>query len=152
MLSNHLIFSAPFSLCLPSFPASGSFPMRQLFTSGGQSIGASASINLFSYLLVIVTNCVQVSVWMLFSVLWDDCLGMEAPGLTIHLLHMVPNFMTVRLPIFWLYDDAEVMVFSRNCTSNFEWWSFPECWYGINSLSRNAGKTWSSRLAPWSWG
>ena len=50
--------------CLPSFPASGSFPMRQLFTSGGQSIGASASIILFSYLLVIVTICVQVSVWM----------------------------------------------------------------------------------------
>ena len=38
--------------------------MRQLFTSGGQSIGALASIILFSYLLVIVTICVQVSVWM----------------------------------------------------------------------------------------
>ena len=33
----------PFSSCPQSFPASGSFPMRQLFTSGGQSIGASAS-------------------------------------------------------------------------------------------------------------
>ena len=33
----------PFSSCLQSFPASGSFPMIQLFTSGGQSIGASAS-------------------------------------------------------------------------------------------------------------
>ena len=29
--------------CLQSFPASGSFPMSQLFASGGQSIGASAS-------------------------------------------------------------------------------------------------------------
>ena len=29
--------------CLQSFPASGSFQMSQLFTSGGQSIGASAS-------------------------------------------------------------------------------------------------------------
>ena len=28
--------------CLQSFPASGSFPMSQLFASGGQSIGASA--------------------------------------------------------------------------------------------------------------
>ena len=34
---------ALFSLCLQSFPASGSFPMSRLFTSGGQSIGASAS-------------------------------------------------------------------------------------------------------------
>ena len=33
----------PFSSCLQSFPASGSFPMSQLFTSGGQSTGALAS-------------------------------------------------------------------------------------------------------------
>ena len=33
----------PFSSCLQSFLASGSFPVSQLFTSGGQSIGASAS-------------------------------------------------------------------------------------------------------------
>ena len=33
----------PFSSCLQSFPASGSFPMSQPFASGGQSIGASAS-------------------------------------------------------------------------------------------------------------
>ena len=34
---------APFSSCHQSFPATGSFPMSQLFTTGGQSIGASAS-------------------------------------------------------------------------------------------------------------
>ena len=33
----------PFSSCLQSFPASGSFPMSQLFASGGQPIGVSAS-------------------------------------------------------------------------------------------------------------
>ena len=33
----------PFSSCPQSSPASGSFQMSQLFTSGGQSIGASAS-------------------------------------------------------------------------------------------------------------
>ena len=33
----------PFSSCLQSFPASGSFPVSRLFTSGGQHIGASAS-------------------------------------------------------------------------------------------------------------
>ena len=33
----------PFA-CLQSFPASGSFPMSQLFASGGQSIGPSASV------------------------------------------------------------------------------------------------------------
>ena len=34
---------APISSCPQSFPASGTFPMSQLFKSGGQSIGASAS-------------------------------------------------------------------------------------------------------------
>ena len=33
----------PFSSCLQSFPASGSYPMTQFFASGGQSIGVSAS-------------------------------------------------------------------------------------------------------------
>ena len=33
----------PFSSCLQSFPASGSFLVSQFFTSGGQSIGVSAS-------------------------------------------------------------------------------------------------------------
>ena len=42
----HLTISssaAPSSFCLQSFPASGSFPISWLFTSGGQSPGASAS-------------------------------------------------------------------------------------------------------------
>ena len=34
----------PFSTCPQSFPASGSFPMNQLFASGGQSIRTSASV------------------------------------------------------------------------------------------------------------
>ena len=33
----------PFSSCPQSFPASGSFPVNRFFTSGGQSIGVSAS-------------------------------------------------------------------------------------------------------------
>src|SRR5574341_587059 len=33
----------PFSSCLQSFPALGSFQMSQFFASGGQSIGVSAS-------------------------------------------------------------------------------------------------------------
>ena len=35
----------PFSSCPQSFPASGSFQMSQLFASGDQSIGVSASIS-----------------------------------------------------------------------------------------------------------
>ena len=37
-------FATPFSSCLQSFPASGSFPVSWLFTSDGQSIGTSALV------------------------------------------------------------------------------------------------------------
>ena len=43
MSPTHLILCCPFSSCLQSFPASGSFPVSQVFASGGQSFGASAS-------------------------------------------------------------------------------------------------------------
>ena len=43
MPSNHLSSVIPFSSCLQSFPASGSFLMSSLFISGGQRIGASVS-------------------------------------------------------------------------------------------------------------
>ena len=43
MPSNHVILCCHFSCPLP-FPASGSFPVSQFFASGGQSIGASASV------------------------------------------------------------------------------------------------------------
>ena len=42
MPSNHLVICCPLLLLL-SIPESGSFPMSQFFTSGGQSIGVSAS-------------------------------------------------------------------------------------------------------------
>ena len=42
----HPTISSSFSSCPQSFPASRAFPMSQLFTSGGQSIGVSASTSL----------------------------------------------------------------------------------------------------------
>ena len=44
MPSKHLILCRPLLLHLQSFPASGSSPLSQVFTSGGQSSGASASV------------------------------------------------------------------------------------------------------------
>ena len=46
MPSNHLILCRPLLLLPQSLPASRSFPMSQLFSWGGQSIGVSASISL----------------------------------------------------------------------------------------------------------
>ena len=45
MPSKHLILCHPLLLPPPSFPASGSCPMSQLFTSGGQRIGVSFNIS-----------------------------------------------------------------------------------------------------------
>ena len=44
MPSNHLMLCCLLSSSLQSIPALGSFPMSQLFVSGGQSIGVSASV------------------------------------------------------------------------------------------------------------
>ena len=46
MPPNHLILCRPLLLLSSIFPASGSFVMRQFFTSGGQSIGVSASTSI----------------------------------------------------------------------------------------------------------
>ena len=47
LMSIHLILCRPLLLLPSVFPASGSFPMSHLFTSGGQSIGVSASTSVF---------------------------------------------------------------------------------------------------------
>ena len=51
MPSNHPSSVVPFSLCLQSFPASGSFPVSWLFTSDGQSIQLQHPSNEYSGLI-----------------------------------------------------------------------------------------------------
>ena len=61
--------AAPLSSCLQSFPASGSFLMSQLLSSGGQSIGPSAlasvlSMNIqkwFPLRLMLLDKCLNLS-------------------------------------------------------------------------------------------
>ena len=55
----------PFSSCPLSFPASGSFPLSWLFTSCGQSIGASAStsvlpVNIWGWFLLGLTGLISL--------------------------------------------------------------------------------------------
>ena len=61
---------APFSSCPQYFPASGYFPMSWLFTSGGQSIGASASVS------VLPTN---IQSW--FPLRWIGWISLQSKGL-----------------------------------------------------------------------
>ena len=68
----------PFSSCLQSFLASGSFPVSQLFASGGQRIGTSASalvlpMNIQGWFPLRLTGFISLSLlitWNNFSSLW----------------------------------------------------------------------------------
>ena len=60
-----------FSSCLQSFPASGSFPVSQLFTPGGQSIGASASASVLP---------MNIQDW--FPLGWTSLISMLSKGLS----------------------------------------------------------------------
>ena len=61
----------PFSFCLQSFPASGSFPMSQCFASGGQSIGVSTSASVLP---------VNVQDW--FPLGWTGWISLQSMGLS----------------------------------------------------------------------
>ena len=68
----HLTISSsaiPFSSCLQSSPASGSFPMSQFFESDGQSIGASASV-------------LPMNIQDQFPLRWTGWISLQSKGLS----------------------------------------------------------------------
>ena len=70
----HPTISSPvvhFSTCLQSFPASGSFQMTQFFTSGGQSIGVSASTSVLP---------INTQDWSPLG--WIDWIALQSKGLS----------------------------------------------------------------------
>ena len=61
----------PFSSCLQSFPASGSFQMNQFFASSGQSIGVSAS-----------TSVLPINTWDWSPLGWTGWISLQFKGLS----------------------------------------------------------------------
>ena len=61
----------PFSSCPKSLPASGSFPMSQLFGSGGQSFGVSASASVLP---------MNTQDWPPLE--WTDWISLQSKGLS----------------------------------------------------------------------
>ena len=61
----------PFSSCLQSFLASGSFPVSQFFTSGGQNIGISAS-----------TSFLPMNIQDWFPLEWTGWISLLSKGLS----------------------------------------------------------------------
>ena len=67
----------PFASCLQSFPASGSFPRSQCFTSGGQSIGISASasvlpMNIQDWIVCSNPFCIVCCPWGHWKAKWQQ--------------------------------------------------------------------------------
>ena len=71
MPSNHLILCQPFSSCLQSFPASGSFQRSQFFASCGESIGVSASTSV---------SPMKTQDW--FPLGWTGWISLQSKGLS----------------------------------------------------------------------
>ena len=69
MQSSHLTYCHSFSSCLQYFPASGSFQMSQLFTSGDQSIGVSAS-----------TSVLPMNIQDWFPLWWTSWISLQSKG------------------------------------------------------------------------
>ena len=63
--------ATPFSFCLQSFPASGSFPMSQFFNSGGQTIGVSAWVSILP---------MNIQDW--FPLGWTCWISLQSKGLS----------------------------------------------------------------------
>ena len=61
----------PFSSCIQSFPASGSFKMSQIFASGGQSIGVSAA-----------TSVLPMNIQEWFPLGWTGWMSLQSKGLS----------------------------------------------------------------------
>ena len=61
----------PFSSCLQSFPASGSFPVSQFLASGGQSIGTSVS-----------TSVLPMNIQDWFPLEWTGLISLQSKGLS----------------------------------------------------------------------
>ena len=71
MPSNHLTLCRPLILLPSVFPASGSFPTSQFLASGGQSIGASASVSVLP---------MNIQGW--FPLGWTGWISLQSKGLS----------------------------------------------------------------------
>ena len=106
----------PFSSCPQSLPASGSFPISQLFASGGQSIGVSASV------LVLPMNTQD---WSPLG--WTDWISLQSKGLSRvfsnttfqkHQFFWRSAFFTVRLSHPYMTTGKTIALTRRTFVGN----------------------------------
>ena len=91
--------SSPFSSCLQSFPASGSFPMSQLFTSGGQSIEVSAT-----------TSVLPMNTQDWFPLGWTGWISLQSKGLSRVLQHHSSKASILRCSTFFIVQLSHLLM------------------------------------------
>ena len=103
----------PFSSCLQSFPTSGSFQMTQLFASGGQNIGISAST------LVIPMNTQD---W--FPLGWTGWISLQSKGFS----RVFSNTTVQKHQLFGtqlsLWSNSHIQIWLLEKTIAFTRWTF----------------------------
>ena len=103
--------AVPFSSCLQSFPASGSFPMSQFFTSGGQSEVWSLSFS-FS-----ISSSNEYSGLISFRIEWLNLLAVQG---TLE-SSPAPQFKSINsLALSFLYSPTLTSIYDYWKNHSFE--------------------------------
>ena len=106
--------AVPFSSCLLSFPASGSFPMSRFFASGGQSIGASAS-----------APVLPMSIQGWFPLGWTGLISLQSMVLSI----VLSNTIAQNLQFFGAQPYDPTLTSIHDYWKNHSFDSTDLCWY-----------------------
>ena len=111
--SNHLLLCRPL-LLLQSFPASGSFPVSQLFASGCQSIGVSTSASVLP---------MNIQDWSPLG--WTGWISLQSKGLFKSLLqHPSSKASIFRHSAFFMVQLSHPYMTTGKTSSFF----FPDCY------------------------
>ena len=123
MLSNHLILCCPFSSCPQSCPASRSFPVSLLFTSGGPSIGASALASVLP---------MNIQGWFPFKIDWFDLLAVQGTVNSLPQHHSLKAsvlqcsaFFMVQLSHLWGSSENSDRLYFGGLQNHCKWWLQP---------------------------
>ena len=119
----------PFSSCPQSLPASGSFPMSQLFASGGQSIGVSAS-----------ATVLPMSAQDSSALGWTGWISLQSKGLSRvfsnttgqkHQFFLTQALKTLLIhlkQVSFYFNMSKYVAFSSTCYIIFLWKEFGLSW------------------------
>ena len=129
----------PFFSCLQSFPASGYFQMSQSFTSGGQSIGVSASV---SSLPMNTQNWFPLGSPKGNPLGWTDWISLLSKGLTSVLNIDWKDWC-------WSWSSNTLATWCGELTH----WKRPWCWERLKAgVEGDRGwDGWMTSLTYWTW-